>query len=258
MLHTLEQELIEYSGKVNPMNPAAINALQNVPFFSNLNRSELAIISQALVKRRFRSDQIIFHHGDPGGLLYIISKGKVKIMHGSTDGQEALLAILGKDAFFGELALLDEYPRSATVEAIEATETWTLHRNDFINFLDNNHEFTLHVLHTMAQNIRRMNTQLSDLFFLDLPARLARVLLSLAEQHGAITPDGILIDLSLTQTDLAEMTGATRVSINKALGRFRRAGWLNVKSRNITILDHSALTEVIRLAGGSIQEDDKW
>ncbi len=240
------------------MNPAAINALKQVPFFSNLKRTELGILSRALVKRRFRPDQIIFHRGDPGGLLYIIAEGKVKIMHGSIDGQEALLAILGKDAFFGELALLDEHPRSATVEAIEATETWTLHRNDFISFLDNNHDFTLHVLHTMAQNIRRMNTQLSDLFFLDLPARLARVLLSLARQHGHATPEGALIDLSLTQTNLADMTGATRVSINKALGRFRRAGWVEVKNRHITIMNEEALAEVIRLAGGTIQQDDKW
>lgn len=239
------------------MNPAAASALKNVPFFANLNRTELATMSKALVKRRFNCGDIIFHYGDPGGLLYIITKGKVKIMHSSPDGQDALLAILGKDTFFGELALLDDFPRSATVEAIERTETWTLHRNDFINYLSNNQEFTLHVLHTMAQNIRRMNMQLSDVFFLDLPARLARKLLTLARLHGHETPDGILIDLSLTQTDLAEMTGATRVSINKALGRFRRAGWVDVKSRYFTILDRDALFEVIRVAGGSTQ-DDEW
>jgi len=214
-------------------------------------------MSKALVKRRFGTGDILFHYGDPGGLLYIIAKGKVKIMHSSPNGQEALLAILGKDAFFGELALLDESPRSATVEAIQPTETWTLHRNDFIDYLNSNQEFTLHVLHTMAQNIRRMNMQLSDVFFLDLPARLARKLLALARQHGHETSEGIFIDLSLTQTDLAEMTGATRVSINKALGRFRKAGWVNVKSRYFTILDRDALFEVIRVAGGSIR-DDEW
>ena len=239
------------------MNPAAASALRNVPFFANLSQTELATMSRALVKRRFNTGDILFHYGDPGGLLYIIAKGKVKIMHSSPDGQEALLAILGEDAFFGELALLDESPRSATVEAIERTETWTLHRNDFISYLNQNPEFTLHVLHTMAQNIRRMNMQLSDVFFLDLPARLARMLLALARQHGHETPEGTLIDLSLTQTDLAEMTGATRVSINKALGRFRRAGWVSVKSRYFTILDRDALFEVIRFAGGSIQ-DDEW
>lgn len=240
------------------MNPSAANALKNVPFFANLSKSELVTMANALVKRRFNVGDIIFHYGDPGGLLYIIAKGKVKIMHSSPDGQEALLAILGPDAFFGELALLDESPRSATVEAIERTETWTLHRDDFINYLNNNQEFTLHVLHTMAQNIRRMNMQLSDVFFLDLPARLARILLALARQHGREAADGsVFIDLSLTQTDLAEMTGATRVSINKALGRFRRAGWVSVKSRYFTILDRKALFEVIRIAGGSIQ-DDEW
>ena len=239
------------------MNPAAASALKNVPFFAKLNKTELATVSRALVKRRFNIGEIVFHYGDPAGLLYIISKGKVKITHSNPHGQEALLMILGKNDFFGELALLDESPRSATIEAIEYTETWTLHRNDFIGYLNNNPEFMLHVLHTMAQNIRRMNMKLGDVFFLDLPARLARMLLTLARQHGHETPDGILIDLNLTQTDLAEMTGATRVSINKALGRFRDAGWVSVKSRRFTLLDRKALFEIIRIAGGSIQ-DDEW
>ena len=130
-----------------------------------------------------------------------------------------MLAILGPGDFFGEMALLDDSPRSATAVALEPTETWTLHRGEFMTYLSDNPDFTLHVLKTLARHIRRLNTQLADIFFLDLPGRLARVLLNLAEQYGRKMQDGTLIDLSLTQTDLAEMTGATRVSINKALGR---------------------------------------
>jgi CRP/FNR family transcriptional regulator/CRP/FNR family cyclic AMP-dependent transcriptional regulator len=103
----------------------------------------------------------------------------------------------------------------------------------------------------MAQHIRRLNSQLSDVFFLDLPGRLARTLLHLAEQHGRVTENGILIDLSLTQTDLAEMTGATRVSVNKALGRFRRAGWVKSQGRRLTILDEDELRNLILISGGA-------
>jgi len=233
-------------------NPQAEEALQVVPFFTNLKREESGELASHLVLRHFNNGQVIFHHGDPGGLLYIISKGKVKITHSTLEGQEALLAILGVGDFFGELALLDDSPRSATVEALEPTETLTLHRADFMRFIKSNPDFSMHVLQTMARHIRRLNSQLSDIFFLNLPGRLARTLLHLAGQHGRSVDDGLLIDLSLTQTDLAEMTGATRVSINKTLGRFRRAGWVRAKGRRFTILDPDALENLIQISGGFV------
>ncbi len=219
----------------------AIQALQIVPFFAELSAEHAGELSKSLVPRRFGPGQVIFHLGDPGGLLYLISRGKVKISHATPEGQEVVLAILGPGDFFGELALLDDAPRSATAEALEATETWTLHREEFINYLTDNTDFALHVLQTLARHIRRLNIQLADIFFLDLPGRLARTLLQLADQYGTYTTDGTIINLSLTQTDLAEMTGATRVSINKALGRFRRAGWIRIAGRQVTLLDREAL-----------------
>jgi CRP-like cAMP-binding protein len=236
---------------MNRRKRSAIQALQLVPFFSNMSDSEADNLADRLVLRRYDAGQIIFHHGDPGGLLYIIVKGKVKIAHSTLEGQEAFLAILGAGEFFGELALIDESPRSATAEALAKTETLTLHRDEFVRYLRNNPEFAHHVLQTMAQHIRRLNSQLSDVFFLDLPGRLARTLLHLAEQHGRVTENGILIDLSLTQTDLAEMTGATRVSVNKALGRFRRAGWVKSQGRRLTILDEDELRNLILISGGA-------
>jgi CRP/FNR family transcriptional regulator/CRP/FNR family cyclic AMP-dependent transcriptional regulator len=229
---------------------ASGEALRKVPFFAALSAEEVRELSGRLVPRRFGSGQVIFHLGDPGGLLYIILDGKVKISHATPDGQEALLAILGAGDFFGELALLDDAPRSATAEAIEPTEALTLHRNEFMRFLGNNPEFAYHVMHTLARRIRHLNDQISDVFFLDLNGRLARTLLNLAEQHGRKTEEGKLIEIPLTQTDLAEMTGATRVSINKTLGRFRRAKWVRVQGRHITIQDERALRNLIQMAGG--------
>jgi CRP/FNR family transcriptional regulator/CRP/FNR family cyclic AMP-dependent transcriptional regulator len=230
----------------------ASDALKLVPFFNNLSPDDADNLSKRLVMRQFSPGQIIFHHGDPGGLLYIISKGKVKVTHTTVDGQEAMLAIFGTGDFFGELALLDDSPRSATVEALEETQTLTLHREDFIHYIHQNPTFSLHVLHTLAQHIRRLNNQISDILFLDLPARLARQLLQLGEQHGEQTADGIQIQISLTQTDLAEMTGATRVSINKALGRFRRANWVQVDGRFFTITNKESLQNLIQISGGSL------
>ncbi len=231
----------------------AAQALQTVPFFANLEGDDAHELAERLVMRRFSPGQVIFHLGDPGGLLYLISKGKVRISYTTVEGQEVVLAILGPGDFFGELALLDDSPRSATAEAIGPTETLTLHRDDFIHFITDNPAFSLHVLQTLARHIRRLNIQLADIFFLDLPGRLARTLLNLADQYGRPTDDGTLIDLALTQTDLAEMTGATRVSINKALGRFRRSGWIKTSGRKVTIMDRGALENLIVASGGDPQ-----
>jgi CRP/FNR family transcriptional regulator/CRP/FNR family cyclic AMP-dependent transcriptional regulator len=120
--------------------------------------------------------------------------------------------------------------------------------------MGSNPDFSMHVLQTMAKRIRHLNKQVSDIFFLDLPGRLARTLLQLAEDHGRQTDDGIVIEINLTQTDLAEMVGATRVSINKALGRFRRAKWIKSSGRRFTILKPEALTNLIQMSGGSIYQ----
>ncbi|HSH04294.1 MAG TPA: Crp/Fnr family transcriptional regulator [Anaerolineae bacterium] len=230
---------------------SAARALQGVPFFTNLTDTDRKSLAERLVERRFANSQIIFHLGDPGGLLYIIIEGKVKISLSNPDGQEALLAILGAGDFFGELALLDDSPRSATAEAIEPTTVLTLHREEFVRFITNNAEFAMQVLNVLSRRIRHLDNQISDIFFLDLPGRLARTLLKLADRHGREMGSSIVIDLSLTQTDLAEMTGATRVSINKALGRFRRANWISVKGRRVAILDREALEELISVSSGS-------
>ncbi|MBP9501909.1 MAG: Crp/Fnr family transcriptional regulator [Candidatus Promineofilum sp.] len=235
-----------------PRDGNAAQALQAVPFFANLTEEQLNELTKDLVTRRFGPDQIIFHLGDPGGLLYVINRGKVKISHTTQEGHEAVLTILGPGDFFGEMALIDESPRSATAATLEPTETWTLHSDEFLAYLQDNPDLALHVLRTLAGHIRRLNAQLADTFSLDLPGRLARTLLNLADQHGRHTVEGTVIELSLTQTDLAEMAGATRISVNKALGRFKRSGWVRVAGKELTVLDRDALKELIAASGGRI------
>ncbi len=229
---------------------SAIKALQAVPFFAQLTSSELHELSRSLVRRRFNAGQTIFHLGDPGGLLYIVDTGKVKIYYPNAEGQEVTLAILGQNDFFGELALFDDEPRSATAETLEPTYTFTLAREEFIRYVGQNPDFAMKVMSTLAKRIRAMNEQISDVFFLDLPGRLARKLLQLAADHGERVADGIYIPLQLTQTDLAEMTGATRVSVNKALRRFRKQGWVSVTGRRFTVHDPDELQNLIQLSGG--------
>ena len=228
-----------------------IQVIRNVPYFASLDDSDLTEISRSMIRRKYAVGQVIFHMDDPGGLLYIILEGKVKVYRTNAEGNEAVLAILGIGEFFGELSLIDNEPRSATAEAIEDAQVYTLHRDDFLRFLKNNPAFSIQISSVLAQRIRSMNEQVSDVLFLDLPGRLARKLIQLAQNHGEEKEDGsIYIPISLTQSNLAEMTGATRVSVNKALKVFRDAGWVTVTNRKITINDMDALSNRIMISGG--------
>lgn len=222
-----------------------IEALKSVPLFAELGRSEIQELARSLIKRNFKSGQIIFHLDDPGGLLYIVKQGQVKIYRPDQDGHDAVLAILGKGDYFGEFALFDDSPRSATAKTLTPTMTYTLYRGEFVQFIRRNPDFSLKLLGIMAQHIREMNEQLSDVFFLPLPSRLARQFLRLGKVHGEETEGGLLIPIHLTQTDLAEMTGATRVSINRAIVKFRENGWISESNRVYTIRDAQALSNLI-------------
>lgn len=222
-----------------------IALLEKVGLFRACSRKELDYIARVTDEVRVEAGRVLAAKGQPGHEFFLIIEGTavVQIDDGIT---------LGPGDFFGEMALIDEAPRSATAMALETTETWTLHREEFVAYLQDNPDLALHVLKTLAGHIRRLNVQLADIFFLDLPGRLARTLLNLADQYGRHTVDGTIIDVSLTQTDLAEMTGATRVSINKALGRFKRSGWVRVAGKELTVLDRQALEELIAVSGGRV------
>lgn len=225
-------------------------ALKSMLYFEKLNEAELEQLAAAVVLRQFSAGQVIFHMGDPGGLLYIVKSGKVKIYFPSIEGEETMLDIFGEGAVFGEFALFDNSPRSATAEAIEETEAYTLHRTEFLRVIRSNTDVAIQVMAGLAEMIRRMNTEINDVFNMPLPARVARKLLNLAENHGKVTMTGIVIPIKMTQTDLAKMTGATRVSINKVINRFKGEGWISVDGGVYTLKDSDALELLIRMSGG--------
>jgi CRP-like cAMP-binding protein len=226
----------------------AVDSLRRVPFFSQLSQDEIDLLSRALVRCSYSAGQPIFHIGDPGKVLYLISSGKVKILYPTLKGQEVVLAILGAHDFFGELALFDGSSRSATASALEKTVAYTLDRELFLDCLRRNPELALQLLSDLARRFRQVNDQISALASLDISGRLARRLLQLAAEHGEPSESGmrgaLRIPLSLTQTELADMTGATRVSINKALRHFREEGWITYTRRELTICNPDALEGV--------------
>lgn len=223
------------------------DTLAVVPLFVGLDTAGLESIGRGMRSRRFRRGEVIFHLGDPGDALFIVTSGAVKISLPSEGGDEAILATLRPGDFFGELALLDGAPRSATAAALEPTETLVLPRDRFRDLVASEPAIRDALLAALARELRRLTVHVEELHFLDIAGRLAARLARLCEEQGKKLPNGtIRLDGPLTQTDLASMVGCTRQSVNKLLGQFVEHGLLVLERDAIVVIDLDGLQRTAR------------
>lgn len=219
----------------------AIDSLGRCPLFAPCSEAVLSAVAGHLRLRRFRHNEVIFHQDDPGDALHIIAKGAVKIVLPSAEGDEAIIATLKPPEFFGELALLDGQPRSATATAVEPTETLALSRPVFLELLNAHAELRDALFLAVASELRRLTWHVAELHFLDLPGRLARRLVQLAETEAPSASGEIVLDWPYTQADLAAMIGATRQSVNKLLGGLISEGLVRTERDALVVTDPRAL-----------------
>jgi CRP/FNR family cyclic AMP-dependent transcriptional regulator len=218
-------------------------ALAAVPLFAGLDEAGLAGLMRGMRVRRFRRGETVFHVGDPGDALFIVMSGSIKITLPAETGEEAILATLRPGDFFGELALLDGAPRSATAISIEPTETYILPRDRFRELVATEPIMREALLATMAAEVRRLTHHVEELHFLDITGRLASRLARLAGEAGAtrLADGAIRLAGPLTQGDLAAMIGCTRQSVNKLLGMFTDDGLIRLERDRIVVLDLDGL-----------------
>ena len=198
---------------------AAIDILRRISLFADLHDAALRDLAPCLRKRAFARDIILFHKGSPSQALYLIESGKVRAFALSDGGQEITLDIYGPGECFGETALLDGQMRCAGAMTLEPTVTYTLQRDDFLHCLDEHPEVARRALTLLADRLSHLTEYTEHLAFLDVPGRVAAVLLELAARCGA-NERPIEIDLHLTQSELATWCVASRVMVNKVLGTF--------------------------------------
>jgi CRP/FNR family cyclic AMP-dependent transcriptional regulator len=218
-------------------------ALAAVPLFGGLDSAGLDNLVRGMRIRRFRRGETVFHVGDPGDALFIVMTGAIKITLPADTGDEAILATLRPGDFFGELALLDGAPRSATAIAIQATETYILPRDRFRELIAIEPVMRDTVLATLAAEVRRLTHHVEELHFLDITGRLASRLARMTNETGSnrLADGSIMLPGPLTQGDLAAMIGCTRQSVNKLLGMFTDDGLLRLERDRIVVLDLDAL-----------------
>jgi CRP/FNR family transcriptional regulator, cyclic AMP receptor protein len=196
----------------------AIDALRRCALFAKVDDEILALCASSLRIRRYRKNETIFHQGDPGDSLYIIESGFVKIVLPSPEGEEgAIIATLSRGDFFGELALLDGAPHSATAVAIEPTESLVLHRDRFDQLVETEPQLRRALFAGLVTELRRLTGHVEELHFLDLPGRLASRIVSLARESQPDAVTDVRLDWPFTQSDLAAMIGGTRQTVNRLL-----------------------------------------
>lgn len=211
--------------------------IARIPLFERMSPEEREELRGMMSQTTLRRGEVLFNEGDSGDRLYILLTGKVKLGHTSVDGRENLLAVLGPGEVVGELTLFDPGPRSTTATAVATTELLALEHNQLMGFIDSRPTLAKDMLRALAVRLRRTNIALADLVFSDVPGRVAKALLDLAERFGAPTEDGIHVPHDLTQEELAQLVGASRETINKSLAEFVSRGWIRLEGRAVTLID---------------------
>ncbi len=217
--------------------------LASVSIFDSLEDRELDLLLQVTATRRIDAKEVLFRKGDPGKQLYGVLSGRLKVLATGKDGKELVFGVMGPGEVIGEVSLMDEDARSATVVALEKCELLTLHRRELIPFLQRHPKVAIHLAGVLARRLRRLSEHTEDAVFLPLPSRMAKTLLALADSYPS-AEEGGPIDIRLAQQDLADMVGTTRESVNKQLRAWEDEGTVALKRARVIVLDRDGLESI--------------
>ncbi len=220
------------------MSQDVTSLLSKVDLFSDLDHEELAHVAGVVQLRSLAKDETIFNAGDPADAVYIIATGKVKIVVTSTDGRDFILTILGAGQVFGEMALLESAPRSAAVITASQVDVLTIRRKDFHQMLTSTPSISRKLLAILSRRLRRANSKMESLAYMDVAGRLARYLLDLARDHGQKLGNGWIVVRRPTHTDIAHSIGTSRETVSRMINEFEESFGLVNKGKFTYISEH--------------------
>jgi CRP/FNR family cyclic AMP-dependent transcriptional regulator len=217
--------------------------VRTAPLFSALDDASAAKLLASMSPVKVSRGSTLFKEGDAGDRLFVVVEGKLKLGTSSVDGRENLLSILGPGEMFGELSLFDPGPRTATATAVTDSRLLSLANDQVIGWVTEYPQVSIQMLGRLAQRLRRTNEGLSDLVFSDVPGRVAKALIDLGSRFGVEKDDGLHVNHDLTQEELAQLVGASRETVNKALADFAGRGWVRLEPRAVVVLDYERLSK---------------
>lgn len=209
--------------------------LRTVPIFSELTDADITSLARLSSRRQYPKDTVVFFENEEGDFFFMIVAGRIKVTILGDDGREVILSILGPDDFFGEMALLDNEPRSATAIAVEDSELLSLHRHDFQSVLADNRSIMSALIKILVSRIRKANHQISTLALLDVYGRVARVIVDMARDEGRRLKDGRIAFRRATHQEIANRIGTTRETVTRMLKDLERQGMIHVEGREIVV-----------------------
>jgi len=211
--------------------------VRKAPLFTALDDAAAASLRASMDSVKIGKGGVLFKEGDSGEHVYVIVEGKLKLGTSSGDGRENLLSILGPGEMFGELSLFDPGPRTATATAVTDSRLLSLSNDKVIGWVTQHPQVSLQLLGRLAQRLRRSNEVLADLVFSDVPGRVAKAIMDLGNRFGVQKEDGLHVNHDLSQEELAQLVGASRETVNKALADFAGRGWVRLEPRAVVVLD---------------------
>lgn len=210
---------------------AEVSMIEKIHLFETLDNDTLNFFNEVAVSKTYPKNTVLFTKGDETNALYIIEKGKVKSILMDEEGKEMILNIHGPGECFGEIALIDGQPRSATVMTKETTRVTLIYKKDFLSVLDNNMSFAKCMMKLLIERLRRATENIERLVFQDVYGRVVNVLLQLSRDEG----DKKIVEESLTHQEISNMVGSSREMVSKILKELTNGGYLTIEKKTITI-----------------------
>ena len=226
-----------------------IPLLRSTRLFGGLNADQVKEVAASMTPRQFTAGVTLFHQGMPGTTMYLIETGSVRVFGVGLTGQEHTFNTFGPGDFFGELSVFDGKQRTASAITLADTALWMLSKDSFDRLVGKYPPIARAAIEVLAGRVRTAANHVENLIFQDVMGRIAYELLHLAQRHGRETDAGLMIDLPLTQTDLASIVGSTRESVNKMLAQLRRRGLIEIDGTEIQILDREGLVKIVQQRG---------
>ena len=213
--------------------------LRTVPLFSSLSDEQLRILQPCLQQRSYPRNSFIMRAGEETDALYIILSGRAKVLIPDEQGREVILAIMGPNEFFGEMGLLDELPRSASVETLEACQMLRFPKSGFMACLKDNFDLAMIIIRNLVKRMREADRKIESLALIDVYGRVARLLLDQAEEV-----DGIWIVRSAPpKQEIARMIGASREMVSRVVKDLQRRGYIRAEKRKVYLLDKISMAK---------------
>jgi len=215
--------------------------LRQVHVFSSLTNEELERLLEIVLLRPYRKGMFIFMEGEPGDALYFVQKGRIKLTKTLADGREHILHFVGEGQIFAEVLMFDDGPFPATAEVMTDSTVGIVRNKDLETFLKGHPDITLKILKIMSRRLRKAQMQIRDLALKDTFGRLVSTLIKLSNEHGKMTPKGIMVELSLSQQELANMIGASRETVSRSLNDLKKSNVLDFTRQHFIIKDMDKL-----------------